>query len=282
MKIVFFGTPAFSVPFLEALINEPSFEIVSVITQPDKPSGRGGKIVSPEVKLHAQKNNIPVLQLTNFKTQSVVDALKAFQADFFVVVAFGKIIPSSILQIPPKGVVNVHPSLLPKYRGPSPIQSAILNGDKETGISIMLLDSGMDTGPIIAQKKIELNNNETTLTLEKKIHGIGSDFLVSTLKEFIDDKLIPKQQVESGSSFTKLFEKEDGRINWNKSAIEIERMVRAFLPWPTAWTVMETKNELVRVKIIEAKTKQIVLKKPAGTIIENDGSLLVSAGSNTL
>ena len=282
MKIIFFGTPAFAVPFLNALISESGFEVVCVVTQSDKPSGRGGKIALPEVKIFADQKKIQVHQFPSLKKPEVVEILSSFNADIFVVVAYGKIIPSSILSIPSKGVVNVHPSLLPKYRGPSPIQWAILNGDKKTGISIMLLDEGMDTGPILAQKTIELSGNETARTLESKIHSIGPKFLCEILKSYEKGSSAPSVQNNQEASITRLISKEDGKINWNADAKSTERMVRAYIEWPTAWTTIKIKGGKVRIKILEAKVAQKNFGKTNGMLCEDQGRLFVAINSEAL
>lgn len=282
MKIIFFGTPQFAVPFLEALTKEKDFEVVSVVTQPDKPSGRGEKITSPEVKVFAEQNNIPVLQFQSLKKTKAIETLSTLDADLFVVVAYGKMIPGAILDIPSKGAINVHPSLLPKYRGPSPIQWAILNGDQKTGISIMLLDEGMDTGPILAQKTIELSKNENSISLESKIHSVGPTFLCEVLKLYESGSCIPSAQNDQNASVTRLISKEDGKIDWNIDAKKIERMVHAFVPWPTAWTTIKIKDDVVRIKILEAKVEKINLNKPNGTLCEDQGKLFVSVNSEAL
>ena len=168
MKVIFFGTPDFAVPFLYKLINSDEIKIVGVVCQKDKPVARKSVITPPATKTLAIKHNIPVYQFNSLKKDDVKNTLSEINADMYIVVAYGKIIPQSILDIPKFGSINVHPSLLPKYRGPSPMQEAILNGDKQTGVSIMLLDSGMDTGPILEQISIDLDSNDTYITLEKK------------------------------------------------------------------------------------------------------------------
>lgn len=282
MKIIFFGTPNLSVPFLKALVKEPTFEIMAVITQPDKKAGRGKKLSSSEIKIEAIKLKIPILQFTNLKDDLVVEKLRSLKANLYVVVAYGKLIPSSVLALPTRGVVNVHPSILPTYRGPSPMQFAILNGDKTTGISIMLLDEGMDTGPILAQKTIELSDDETTSTLEKKIGEIGPKFLIETLNCFDGDTCISVPQENNKASYTRLLVRDDGRIKWQKSAQEIERMIRAFQPWPGAWTTMKTKNGNTRVKILSAKISSKNFNKTYGTLHEEDSRFFVSCGTESV
>lgn len=275
MKIVFFGTPKLSVSFLEALAKDKDFEVLAVVTQPDKEAGRGKKITPPEVKIVAEKFGISVLQFASLKKEEAQNQLRSLGADLFVVVAYGKIIPSQILSIPPMGVINVHPSLLPKYRGPSPIQFAILNSDKTTGISIMLLDEGMDTGPVIAQKTIELDLSETSTSLEEKICKIGPEFLVETIKCFSKNECKAVAQDEKEATVTSLLTRDDGKINWHKTDEEIVRMVRAFQPWPGVWTLMKTDKETVRVKILSIKLSQKKFQKPAGVIIQENKEMFV-------
>ncbi|MBI2475129.1 methionyl-tRNA formyltransferase [Candidatus Uhrbacteria bacterium] len=282
MKIVFFGTPSFAIPFLKALISENGFEVIGVVTQPDKPSGRGKKILSSEVKQFAVQKGIAVFQFASLKKPEAVEALSSLCADVFVVVAYGKIIPNQILNIPPKGVVNVHPSMLPKYRGPSPMQWAILNGDKKTGISIMLLDEGMDTGPILKQTSIDLSENETTKSLETKIHSVGPKFLCEVLKSYEKGNCAPFKQKKDGASGTRLLTKEDGQINWDTDAKSIERIIRAYTEWPTAWSKIKINNKTTRLKILQAKVVQKNFNKPNGTLIEDGGKLFIAVNSEAL
>lgn len=252
IRVVFFGTPEIAVPFLKALHADGAFEVVAVVCQPDKPAGRGKKLEAPPVKIEASEYGIPVYQFPTLKDAAVIDVLRVLNADMFVVFAYGKIIPQSILDIPPQGCVNVHPSLLPKYRGPSPIQAPILNGDAQTGITIMMMDAGMDTGPILAQEHLELDPRETAVTLADKISVQGPVLLVETLKRYIGNSLVPVPQDDSKATVTKLIEKDDGHIDWSKPAVEIDRIVRAYLGWPSAWTIWQRHGLPVRLKIHEA------------------------------
>src|SRR3989338_4529192 len=213
IKIVFFGTPDFSVPFLKELILDSDIKVVCVVTQPDKPSGRGGQLNPPSVKILAEAEQIPVLQPSSLKTdQEIEKKLHALHADLFVVVAYGKIIPKQILKIPANGCLNVHPSLLPQYRGPSPLQWAISEGEAQTGVTIMLLDEGTDTGPLLASELITLDAEETYDSLVKKVHLIGPRLLVSTLKRYLRNEIILLIQDESKATMTRLLAKEDGHV----------------------------------------------------------------------
>lgn len=254
MNIVFFGTPDFARDFLEALHQDEQINICAVVAQPDKPVGRKQLLTPPATKVFAEENNIPVLQPEKLKDPVVLEELEKFNADVFVIVAYGKIIPQNILDIPKLGNVNVHPSKLPKYRGPSPLQAVIEAGDKETAISIMLIDDKMDHGPLLAQKTLLLDEQETPETLRTKVVKIGAPLLVSTLKDFIAGKIIAQDQDHEKATFCKLLEKENGQIDWQKTAEQIERQVRAYDPWPGTYTEIGTENsdQIQKLKIHEA------------------------------
>ena len=276
MKIVFFGTPAFAVPFLKQLHDDPSIEVVAVVCQPDKPAGRSQEPSIPAVKTFALEKSIPVLQFETLRDASAVETLKSLQADAFVLVVYGKILPQDVLDIAPLGVVNVHPSMLPKYRGPSPMKTAILNGERETGISIMLLDSGMDSGPVLAQKPVTIDARETNESLEQKMCDVGPFFLVETLKAYVREDLKPVPQDDSRATISKLLSRDDGHIDWSKTAVEIDRQLRAFDPWPGCWTLWNER----RLKILSAS----VVTGPSshddpGTVFKNENDILVTTST---
>lgn len=276
MKIVFFGTPDFSAKFLSALLADQDFSIVAVVCQPDAPVGRKKIITAPETKMLALQHNIPVLQPEKLKIPEVVEQLAAFEADLFVVVAYGRIIPENILKLAKLGTINVHPSLLPKYRGPSPIQSAIVNGEKETGVSIMLLDALMDHGPILAQAKIKLSNDETPESLRVKAVEIGAPLLVDSLKKFSQNKIVPTPQDDSQVTICKLLTREDGHIDWSRTALQIDAQIRGLTPWPGTWTTWNN----IQVKIIKAKISSESIPTGRCGIIEN--RLTVGTGTTAL
>jgi methionyl-tRNA formyltransferase len=258
MKVVFFGTPDLSVPFLEALTNEPDFEVVAVVTQPDRPVGRKQILTPSPVKKLAVLKNISVFQPENFKktshnstTQQLNNSLTS--SDVAIVIAYGKIIPQAILNIPRLGCVNVHPSLLPKYRGPSPIQTAIMNNDKEAGISIMLLDAGMDSGPLLAQEAFPLAADETQESLIEKIKRLGPALLIKTLRAYAAGEITPQPQDKSKVKICKMLDRDSGRIDWTRSAVEIDAQVRALHPWPGCWTTFEHNGKTFRLKILKTK-----------------------------
>src|SRR5215469_12012072 len=235
LRIVYMGTPQFAVPGLEALIAgskpgqvlQEGYEIVTVITRPDKPSGRGKEIVYSPVKQLALSQNIPVWQPGSLKRQENIDALAAFQADLFIVAAFGQILPQAVLDLPRYGTLNIHASLLPKYRGVSPISESILQGDKETGVTIMLIDAGVDTGSILLQHTIPIDEDDTTGSLTSKLAVLGASALVEALPLWVQGKITPKPQDERYASYTHMLHKEDGKIDWSRPADFLARTVRA-------------------------------------------------------
>src|SRR5680860_163152 len=229
-KIIFMGTPEFSLPGLSALITSADFEIVGVFTQPDKPVGRKQILTPPAVKVLALKNEIKVFQPEKIKTE--IENIRALAPDLIVVIAYGKIISQEILDIPTYGCINVHASLLPKYRGAACLNAPILNGDKQTGITIMKMEAGLDTGPILKQGIMTLKGQETLADVHDYLSNLGAQLLPETLKDWMDGKIVPQIQDDSQASYIKTLAKGDGKIDWTKSAIEIERKIRAYNPWP--------------------------------------------------
>jgi len=234
MRIIFMGSAELACPCLEALARSPHHEIVAVITQPDKPKGRDLKLSPPPVKVAAQKLGLPVEQPPSLKEPSAQEALRVLQPDLIVVVAYGQILPRVVLELPPRGCINVHASLLPRWRGASPIQHAILAGDRETGVTTMFLNERLDAGDIILQRSEPIRADDTSGTLHDRLAKIGADLLVETLRL---DPPPRRPQDESQATYARKLNKEDGRVDWTKPAAEIERMVRAFNPWPGAYTM---------------------------------------------
>ena len=238
MRIVFMGTPAFAVPSLEALL-ESEDTVVGVITQPDKPKGRGQTMATSPIKQLAEKAGLPILQPLKMKDPAFLEALCAWQPDLIAVTAFGRILPSIILDLPPKGCVNVHGSLLPKYRGAGPIQWAIINGEDETGITTMLMDAGMDTGAMLLQERVPIDPEDTAGSLSEKLAKVGGPLLVETIRQLKAGTLTPRQQDESKATMAPLLEKEMGQIDWKSAATEIANRVRGLSPWPGAFTYVD-------------------------------------------
>ena len=244
LRIIYMGTPHFAVPALEALIEKSApgallpegHEIVTVITRPDKPAGRGREVVFSPVKQSALAHNIPVWQPGSFKKAENSDALAQYHADLYIVAAFGQILPQKVLDQPGHGTLNIHASLLPRYRGPDPIAETIVQGDRETGVSIMLLDAGIDTGPVLLSKSMPLTGEETTGTLTEQLAELGAQALLETLPLWIADKIAPQPQDGERATHTHMLKKEDGEIIWSLPAAVLARKVRAYQPWPTAFT----------------------------------------------
>ncbi|PIR72090.1 MAG: methionyl-tRNA formyltransferase [Candidatus Nealsonbacteria bacterium CG10_big_fil_rev_8_21_14_0_10_36_24] len=271
-KIIFLGTPEFGVIILEGLINGGHKPIL-VVTAPDKPVGRKQMLTPPPVKTIAQKYNILIEQPKKIKNLEL--KIKNLKPDLGIVAAYGHIIPQEILTIPKYGFLNVHPSLLPKYRGPSPIQTAILNGDEETGVTIILMDEKIDHGPILAKRELEFSiSNFQFSKLHDKLAELGVKLLLETIAKWINGEIKPKPQNESKATYTKIIKKDDGKINWSRPTTEIEKQIRAFNPWPGTFTFIKKNNlpslklrrasKIIRVKILEAevsKSNQLIIKK---------------------
>jgi methionyl-tRNA formyltransferase len=261
LKIIYLGTPEFGAVVLEGLIKN-NYKPILAITAPDKPAGRKQILTPPPVKTLAQKHKILVLQPTRIGSR-----LSGINPDLGIVSAYGQIIPKDILKIPKYGFINVHPSLLPKYRGPSPIQTAILNGDQKTGVTIILMDEKIDHGKIISNFQFPISNKKITYQkLSQKLAELGAELLIKTIPKWINNEIKPQPQDESKATYTKIIKKEDGKIDWSKPAEKIERQIRAFYPWPGSFTFFKKNGKILRVKILEAeiskeeKPKQLCIK----------------------
>ncbi|ROR30723.1 methionyl-tRNA formyltransferase [Mobilisporobacter senegalensis] len=251
MKVVFMGTPDFSVSTLEEIM-KAGHEVIAVVTQPDKPKGRGKSVAYPPVKEKALEYNIPVYQPVKAREESFIEILKELEPDVIVVVAFGQILPKAILDLPKYGCINVHASLLPKYRGAAPIQWSIIGGEKVTGITTMYMDVGIDTGDMLLQEEVSIDNDETGGSLHDKLSQIGGKLLVETLKRLEDGTVDRIKQDDSKSNYVKMLDKALGQIDFNKSAGEIERLIRGLNPWPSAYTSLEDKTLKVwRARVVE-------------------------------
>jgi len=231
VRSIFMGTPGFAVPILRSLIESP-YEVVAVYTQADKPAGRGQRLSSPPTKELAMKHGIPVIQPSTLKSEEVVQELASFGPALIVVAAFGYILPRGVLCLPRFRCLNVHPSLLPKHRGPSPVADALLCGDLLTGVTIILMDEGLDTGPILAQRKVGISTSDTTGSLTLKLSCVGADLLMETLPKWLGGELEPQAQDEDKATYSKLIANKDGELDWHLTAVELWQRVRAFNPWP--------------------------------------------------
>ncbi|MFA6422560.1 MAG: methionyl-tRNA formyltransferase [Candidatus Buchananbacteria bacterium] len=281
IKTIFVGTPEFSTHYLNAIINDGRFDVVAVITQSDKPSGRKHEIIQSPVKKIALEKDFKIFQPERLKADiNIASELKTLKADLMIVVAYGQIIPKEILEVARYGAINVHPSLLPKYRGASPVQSAILNGEEKTGVTIMLMDEKMDHGPILSQVERKLSEEETNDILHEKLADLSTDLLISSAIKFINGEIKPIEQDHDQATFCRIINKEDAKVDWNKSAQEIKRKIYAFHPWPGTWTMLDGK----RIKIFPPTKilKQKNIKKSPGQIIINNNELIVACGEDFL
>jgi methionyl-tRNA formyltransferase len=235
MRIVFMGTPDFAVPSLEALLKSGD-QVVGVVTQPDRPKGRGQEVIPSPIKVVCQREGISMLQPLKMKAPEFMATLRHWEPDVIVVTAFGRILPPAILELPPRGCINVHGSLLPKYRGAGPVQWAVINGERETGITTMMMDEGMDTGDMLLQERVEIRPDDTAGTLALRLAEVGGRLLVETLRQLKAGTLSPQPQDPSLATMAPLLKKEDGLIDWTLPAQDIANRVRGLSPWPGAYT----------------------------------------------
>jgi len=271
------GTPDFAVPGLKSLNQDARFEIVSVVTQEDKAVGRKQEISATPIKKMALELGLPVLQPERLK--NIAADLKKLEPDFIVVIAYGQILPESILTIPKIACINVHASLLPKYRGSACLQAPILNGDDKTGITIMLMAKGLDTGDILRQEIIDLQGEETVEYIHDTLSNLSAKILGDTLTYFADGKIIPQKQDDAQSSYVKEIEKKDGLINWSKDAEEIERQIRAYNPWPSAFSYLDGKLlKILKAKVLKNSDNNLEI----GQVFEENNELGVQCGQNAL
>ncbi len=273
-KVIFAGTTEFGIPALEMLKKE--YELVAVITQPDKPVGRKKTLTPPPVKEWAMKNNIPVLQPA--KILEAAAQISALAPDVMVVAAYGQIIPKSVLDIPKRGSINLHASLLPKYRGASPIQTALLNDEKETGVTVIQMDEKMDHGPIISSLSIPIDESDIYLTLHAKLADAAAVILAKTLPQWLSNEIQGQEQNHEQATYTKLLTREDSRIDWTKPARQITQMIKALNPEPGTWTTLEKKS----VKILEAKEVKTGKIELPGKIYQDGRDCLVKCGDYSL
>ncbi|HUG13534.1 MAG TPA: methionyl-tRNA formyltransferase [Thermomicrobiales bacterium] len=248
MRAAFLGSPGFAVPSLKALVGHADIEVTLVVTRPDRPAGRGRALTPPAVKIAAVESGLPVLQPETLRERSALDLLSAATPDVLVVVAYGELLRREALGLAPHGCVNVHPSLLPRYRGATPIPAAILAGDEVTGVTIIRLERRLDAGPILAQRECAINPHDTTGTLGERLAELASEMLPRTLLDLVAGSIEPTAQDDSLASYTRECTADDARIDWTLEAARIERLVRASNPWPTAWSTIDGR----RLRIHEA------------------------------
>jgi methionyl-tRNA formyltransferase len=276
-RIVFMGTPDFAVPSLAALFELG--DVVAVVTQPDKPKGRGQALALSPVKAYALERGVPVLQPQKLRTPPFSEVLREYQPDVAVVTAYGKILPKDLLDTPRHGCLNVHASLLPRFRGAAPIQWAIAHGDAETGVALMVMDVGLDTGPVLAEKRLPIAPDETSATLHDKLSGLGGQLLREFLPAYLAGTLTPRPQPEQGMVLAPIIAKEEGQLDFSRPAVELERRLRAFTPWPGAFTTFEGKLFKVhraRVGAGQGAPGSVVSAGPQGLEVAcGEGSLVL-------
>lgn len=268
LKIVFMGTPDFAVGALQAII-EAGHQVSAVVTQPDKPKGRGKELQMTSVKACAAAHHIPVFQPVKIKEPEAVEVLRSYEADIFVVAAFGQILSEEILSMPKYGCVNIHASLLPKYRGAGPIQWAIIHGEKKTGVTIMQMEKGLDTGDMLLQKEVEIDPKETGDSLHDKLAAAGAELIVEALPKIAAGQLTPRKQNDAESCYAKMLQKSMGRIDWNMTADKLDCLIRGLISWPGASTTFRGKNLKIweEEPVTEGDFSVPISKSLPGTIV---------------
>ena len=280
LRVVFMGTPSFAVPVLASLLDS-KHRMVGAYTQPDRPAGRRQRLSASPVKEFAVERGVPLFQPASLRRPEAQDELRALSPDVIVVAAYGKLLPPGVLEIPPLGSLNVHPSLLPRYRGPSPVVAAILNGDDVAGVTIMKLDEGMDTGPIVDQRQTQIGPDESVEDLTLRLFEMGAGRLVEVLPGWASGEIEARSQDESEAVVTKLLTKEDGRIAWSLPAPAITRQVRALHPWPGSFT--QWRGETVKVIEVSAVPPAIEVVVPTASVaLLEDRRVVVGAGEGAV
>jgi len=281
MRIVFMGTPELAAVSLRRLIATPEFEVTAVVTQPDQPKGRGLKLTPSPVKEVALQANLPVLQPQRAREENFIQQLSALKPELIAVAAYGQILPKAILDLPRFGCLNVHTSLLPKYRGAAPIQHAILNGDAETGVTIMKMDVGLDTGDILTQERTPIEASDNSQTLHDRLASIGADLLARTIPEFVSGAIQPRPQPVEGVSHAPKIKKQDGEINWAQPARVIWNRIRALMPWPGAFTHLPAQPHPLLLKIWEAEPTERA-GEPGHILQADKHGIVVACGTGAL
>jgi methionyl-tRNA formyltransferase len=282
-NVIFMGTPDFAVPALQKLIAHHT--VTAVVTQPDRPAGRGKQVQMSPVKQVALAAGIPVLQPEKLRRAEAIAELRQYAADVYVVAAFGQILPQTVLDIPPHGCLNIHASLLPRWRGAAPIQAAIRAGDAESGITIMKMDAGLDTGPMLTKRVLPLAPDETGQSLHHKLCIIGGDLLIETLPAYLRGEITPQAQDEALMTFAPRIEKEEGRIDWSQPAAQIERTVRAFTPWPGTFTTWDGKLLKVQRAACNLQDSSLMTRHsslPHGSVIRLGDRIAITTGDGLL
>ena len=279
LRIIFMGTAELAGASLEILARSPAFHLLAVVTQPDRPKGRDLKLQPSPVKIIAARLHLPVLQPARARDPAFCEHLRAFAPDLIVVAAYGQLLPPGVLEIPTFGCLNLHTSLLPKYRGAAPIQWALLNGDPETGVTIMKMDAGLDTGDILSRERTSIQPDDTAETLHDRLARLGSELLARTIPEYVAGNIVPQKQPETGSSHARKISKEDGRIDWTRPAFQIRNQIRAFTPWPGAFTF---ESHRMLLKIWQGQIEKQSEDEPGMILSAGPEGIVVRCGEDSL
>jgi methionyl-tRNA formyltransferase len=282
LRIVFMGTPPLAATVLEALLEGKACEVVAVITQPDQPKGRDLKLQPSAVKELALKRNLPVLQPERARDEAFITQVRELTPDIIVVAAYGQILPQSLLGIPRFGCLNVHTSLLPKYRGAAPIQWAIINGDAETGVTIMKMDAGLDTGAIVSEERTAILADDDSQTLHDRLARIGGALLARTIPDYVAGKIVPCPQPAEGATYARKIKKEDGRLDWSQPALALWNRVRGLTPWPGTFTSFQDAGAPGLIKIWRAEHLEAVSGAPGEILSANRDGIVVGCGVGAL
>ncbi len=278
LRIVFMGTPLFAQPSLQALLASPD-QVVAVVCRADAHQGRGRKCCAPPVKTLAEQHGIPVLQPDTIRSDDFFDTIRAFQPDLIVVIAYGRILPSRLLRLPRFGTINVHGSLLPKYRGAAPIQRALINGEAETGVTIMQMDEGIDTGDILLPARLPISKDDTSGSLADKLAQLGSEALLEAIAQLKEGQLQAVKQEDAQATYALLLEKEEGHLDWTKPAAELHCLIRGLDPWPSAYGFIDNR----RFRFFQPKVVRGEVKEEPGTLCRADRfGVLVATGKDYL
>ena len=278
-RIIFAGTPAFAVPTLQAL-SRAGHAPAAVYTQPDRPAGRGQSIAFSPVKHYAVEHHLAVEQPVSMREPAAIERMREYRPDMLVVVAYGLILSPAVLEIPSLGSINVHASLLPRWRGAAPIQRAILAGDRETGVSIMRMEAGLDAGPVYSMRSVSIQEHETAQSLHDRLADIGAELLVETLDAVLEGRATARAQPPAGVTYAAKIDKEHARIDWNRSALDIDRAVRAFNPWPVAFTYWRNQPLRVWAAQVEVAAPAQDWYRPVGTVVQTSPRGAVVATGN--
>ncbi|MBI3875121.1 MAG: methionyl-tRNA formyltransferase [Verrucomicrobia bacterium] len=282
LRCIFMGTAELACASLEALAKEPSLQLLAVVTQPDKPRGRDLKLLPTHVKQTAQRLNLQVLQPARARDESFLKSIEELRPDLIVVVAYGQILPQRLLDIPRHGCLNVHTSLLPRWRGAAPIQWALLEGDRETGVTIMRMDAGLDTGPILSRQITPVADDDNAQTLHDRLAQLGASLLVRTIPEFVSGKLTPQPQPSEGVTHARKISKEDGRLDWTQPARVLWNRVRAFTPWPSAYTFIPLDGKPRLLKVWQAALEDKLSGPPGTVLVAGRDGLIIACGAGAL